>query len=61
MAKCTSPRHYMDRFVMAKGDPEEQDRIRAECPQEWRELVRAHIRINESLEIRRQAKKESKR
>lgn len=39
-----SPRHYASAYLAAKT-PEEQRQAVKGCPPEWRDLVRAHIRL----------------
>lgn len=38
------PRHYAMAYLAAKT-PEEQRQAVKGCPQEWRDLVRSHIRL----------------
>lgn len=40
------PRHYVSAYFAAKGDRDKEREALAGCPEEWKELVRTHIKIH---------------
>ena len=39
------PRHYAFAYLAAKGDKGKEREAVKDCPPEWQELVRTHIKI----------------
>lgn len=40
------PRQYFRDYLKAEGDREKEREALAGCPEEWKELVRTHIKIH---------------
>jgi hypothetical protein len=49
-------RHYAFAYIAAKGDKAKEREAVKECPKEWRELVRLHVKLIQEKDAMREAK-----
>lgn len=54
------PRHYALAYLVAKGDPVKERKAVENCPSEWQELVRTHVKIIEGRKAHVEHKQNNK-
>ncbi len=56
LADSIRPRHYLAAYLKADGDRDKEREALRGCPEEWKELVKTHIKIQKGKNNERTAK-----